>query len=115
MHDDYSVRLTSDCQPELVAPRCPYPQWCSHREHAGDASDLADFLCDVAMAAGLEIRREPLSDGMHGYLRRSEKLIVVDAACSGAMAAKVVAHELGHFFDPWLTEHPDDYAMHRGD
>jgi hypothetical protein len=81
----------------------------------GDAPDLADFLCGVAMAAGLEIRREALSGGARGYLRRSENLIVVDTECSGAMAAKVVDHELGHFFDPWLTENPDAYAAHRGD
>ena len=81
----------------------------------GDCPDLADFLCGVAMAAGLEIRREALAGGMHGYLRRSERLIVVDSACSGAMAAKVVAHELGHYFDPWLIEHPDAYGAHRGD
>jgi len=31
------------------------------------------------------------------------------------MRAKVVAHELGHFFDPWLAEHPDEYGAHRGD
>lgn len=86
-----------------------------HRPLEGDAPDLADFLCGVAMAAGLEIRREPLSDGMHGYLKRSARLIVIDSACSGAMAAKVVAHELGHFFDPWLAANPDAYASHRGD
>jgi antirestriction protein ArdC len=86
-----------------------------YRPLEGDAPDLADFLCGVAMAAGLEIRREQLSGGTHGYLRRSENLIVVDTECSGAMAAKVVAHELGHFFDPWLAEHPEQYAAHRGD
>jgi antirestriction protein ArdC len=86
-----------------------------YRPLEGDAPDLADFLCGVAIAAGLEIRRESLSGGVHGYLRRSENLIVVDTACSGAMAAKVVAHELGHFCDPWLTENPDAYAAHRGD
>lgn len=86
-----------------------------YRPLEGEAPDLADFLCGVAMASGLEIRREALAGGMHGYLRRSEKLIVVDAGCSGAMAAKVVAHELGHYFDPWLSEHPEQYAAHRGD
>jgi hypothetical protein len=58
---------------------------------------------------------ESRSGGVHGYLQRSENLVVVDTACSGAMAAKVVAHELGHFFDPWLAENPDAYAAHRGD
>ena len=86
-----------------------------YRPLEGDAPDLADFLCGVAMAAGLEIRREALPGEMHGYLKRSERLIVVDSECSGAMAAKVVAHELGHFYDPWLTEHPDAYGAHRGD
>src|SRR5207253_2981978 len=84
-----------------------------YRPLEGDAPDLADFLCGVAMAAGLEIRREALSGGTHGYLRRSENLIVVDSGCSGAMAAKVVAHELGHFFDPWLAEHADQYTAPR--
>src|SRR5205814_9966746 len=86
-----------------------------YRPLEGDAPDLADFLCGVAMRSGLEIRREPLSGGVHGYLRRSENLIVVDSECSGAMAAKVVAHELGHYFDPWLAAHPEQYAAHRGD
>ena len=92
----------------------PLPE-LEYRSLEGDAPDLADFLCSVAMGAGLEIRREPLSGGMPGYLRRSENLIVVDTACSGAMAAKVVAHELGHYFDPWLIENPDAYTAHRGD
>ena len=86
-----------------------------YRSLEGEAPDLADHLCGVAMAAGLEIRREPLSGGVHGYLRRSENLIVIDTEQSGAMAAKVVAHELGHAFDPWLIEHPDQYGAHRGD
>lgn len=86
-----------------------------YRPLEGEAPDLADFLCGVALAAGIEIRREPLSDGMHGYLRRSENVIVIDTEQSGAMAAKVLAHELGHAFDPWLIENPDKYAAHRGD
>jgi antirestriction protein ArdC len=92
----------------------PLPE-LEYRPLEGEAPDLADFLCGVAMGAGLEIRREPLSGGVHGYLRRSENLIVVDSACSGAMAAKVAVHELGHLSDPWLTEHPEQYAAHRGD
>jgi len=86
-----------------------------YRSLEGDAPDLADFLVGVALSAGLEIRRESLSGGIHGYLRRAENLIVVDAACSGAMSAKVVAHELGHYFDPWLIDNPDAYSAHRGD
>ncbi len=81
----------------------------------GEAVDLADFLCGVAMQAGLTIRREKLSGGKHGYLSRAEKLIVVDEDQSGAMSAKVVAHELGHYFDPWLAENPGAYSAHRGD
>jgi antirestriction protein ArdC len=92
----------------------PLPE-LEYRLLEGDAPDLADFLCGVAMAAGLEVRREALADSVHGYLRRSERLIVVDSGCSGAMAAKVVAHELGHYYDPWLAEHPDQYAAHLGD
>ncbi len=81
----------------------------------GEAPDLADFLSGVAIAAGVEIRREPLTGGKHGYLSRAERLIVVDSEQSGAMAAKVIAHEFGHYFDPWLAEHPDAYGAHRGD
>jgi antirestriction protein ArdC len=92
----------------------PLPE-LDYRPLEGEAPDLADFLCGVAMAVGLEIRREPLTDGVHGCLRRSERLILVDSASSGAMAAKVVAHELGHYFDPWLIENPDAYSAHRGD
>jgi hypothetical protein len=31
------------------------------------------------------------------------------------MQAKVLAHELGHYFDPILAESPQLYAAHRGD
>jgi len=81
----------------------------------GEAPHLADCLCAVAMASGLEIRREALSGGMHGYLRRSENLIVIDTEQSGAMSCKVLAHELGHYFDPWLIENGEAYTAHRGD
>jgi antirestriction protein ArdC len=86
-----------------------------YRPLEGEAPSLADFASGVAMTAGIEIRREPLSGGMNGYLRRSERLIVVDSSLSGAMASKVVCHELGHLFDPFLIEHPDQYAAHRCD
>src|SRR4029077_11483074 len=59
--------------------------------------------------------RPPELEGAHGYLRRSESLIVVDPDQSPAMRAKVLAHELGHYFDPVLAEQPDLYAAHRGD
>ncbi len=81
----------------------------------GECPDMSDFLCGVARSAGLEIRREALTDGTHGYLSRAERLIVVERRQSGAMTAKVVAHELGHYFDPWLVEHADEYSSHRGD
>ena len=31
------------------------------------------------------------------------------------MRAKVLAHELGHYYDPTLADTPDLYAAHRGD
>jgi hypothetical protein len=86
-----------------------------YRSLEGEAPNLADFLVGAALSAGLEIRREPLSGGIHGYLRRSENLIVIDTEQSSAMSAKVVAHELGHYFDPWLIENPEHYGAHRGD
>jgi len=86
-----------------------------YRPLDGDATDLSDFVGGVATSAGLEIRHERLTGGIHGYLCRAERSIVVDAGQSGAMAAKVVAHELGHYFDPWLTQHPQHYGAHRGD
>jgi antirestriction protein ArdC len=86
-----------------------------YRPLDGDATDWYDFVGGVAMSAGLEIRRAVLTDGVHGYLSRAERSIVVDCEQSGAMAAKVVAHELGHYFDPWLAEHPEQYGAHRGD
>jgi antirestriction protein ArdC len=92
----------------------PLPE-LEYRPLEGECPDFADFLCRVAMGAGLEIRRQPLANGTHGFLRRSERLIVVDTECSPAMAAKVLAHELGHYFDPWLTEHPEAYGAHRGE
>jgi antirestriction protein ArdC len=81
----------------------------------GECPDMSDFLDGVARSAGLEIRREAMTGGKHGYLSRDERLIVVESRQSGAMAAKVVAHELGHYFDPWLVAHADQYRAHRGD
>lgn len=87
-----------------------------YRHLEGEAPDLADHLCAIAMAAGLTISREaPHSPGASGELERATKTIRVSPDLSGAMAAKVVAHELGHYFDPWLAEHPHLYAQHRGD
>jgi antirestriction protein ArdC len=86
-----------------------------YRPLEGDAPELLAFLRDVATRTGLEVRRETLTGGMHGYLQREARLIVVDSECSEAMAAKVIAHELGHFFDPWLSENPTAYGAHRGD
>jgi hypothetical protein len=59
--------------------------------------------------------RTPDVAGARGYLRRSESLIVIDPDQSAAMRAKVLAHELGHYFDPTLADAPELYAAHRGD
>ena len=40
---------------------------------------------------------------------------MIDPDQSYAMRAKILAHELGHFFDPWLVQNPDAYGAHRGD
>jgi hypothetical protein len=48
-------------------------------------------------------------------LRRSESLVVIDPEQSPAMQTKVLAHELGHYFDPTLADAPELYAAHRGD
>jgi len=94
----------------------PLPE-LDYRPLEGDApTDMADLLAKVAANAGLRVEyRTPEIAGAHGYLRSSESLIVVDPDQSAAMQAKVLAHELGHFFDPWLAAHPDAYSAHRGD
>jgi antirestriction protein ArdC len=94
----------------------PLPE-LDYRSLDGDApQDMMDLLEKVAANAGLRIEyRAPEIEGAHGYLRRSEMLIVVDPDQSPAMRAKVVGHELGHFLDPWLLEHPDQYGAHRAD
>src|SRR5207244_10937438 len=88
-----------------------------YRALDGDApGDLVELLGKVAANAGLRVDyRTPEIDGAHGYLRRSESLIVIDPDQSPAMRAKVLAHELGHYFDPILAQQPDLYAAHRGD
>jgi antirestriction protein ArdC len=88
-----------------------------YRTLAGDAPiDMVDLLAKVAANAGVRVEyRTPEIAGSHGYLRRSELLIVVDPEQAPAMQAKVLAHELGHYFDPWLIAHPDTYGRHRGD
>jgi len=77
---------------------------------------MLDLLERSASDAGLRIEyRMPEIVGAHGYLQRSQSLIVIDPDQSPAMRAKVLAHELGHAFDPWLIENPDAYSAHRGD
>jgi antirestriction protein ArdC len=83
----------------------------------GDApADMVELLAKVAANAGLRVEyRQPEVAGAHGFLRRSESLIVIDPDQSPAMQAKVLAHELGHYFDPTLAASPELYAAHRGD
>ena len=88
-----------------------------YRPLDGDApGDMVALLDKVAANAGLRVEhRTPEIAGAHGYLCRSESLIVIDPDQSPAMRAKVLAHELGHYFDPTLAEQPGLYAAHRGD
>jgi len=94
----------------------PLPE-LEYRPLAGDApADMVDLLAKVVADAGLRAEyRTPEIFGARGYLRRSESLVVIDSDQAPAMQAKVLAHELGHYFDPWLIEHPDAYGAHRGD
>jgi len=94
----------------------PLPE-LEYRPLEGDApTDMVDLLAKVAANARLRVAyRLPEIAGARGYLRRSESLIVIDTDQSPAMQAKVFAHELGHYFDPWLIQHPDTYGARRGD
>jgi antirestriction protein ArdC len=88
-----------------------------YRPLAGDVPDgMVELLESVATRAGLRVEyRDPEISGAHGFLRRAESLIVVDPDQAPAMRAKVLAHELGHFFDPTLADAPELYGAHRGD
>jgi antirestriction protein ArdC len=88
-----------------------------YRSLDGDApDDMVALLEKVVANAGLRVEyRTPEIQGAHGYLHRQASLIVVDPDQSPAMRAKVVAHELGHFFDPTLAHQSDLYAAHRSD
>jgi antirestriction protein ArdC len=88
-----------------------------YRPLDGDVpTEMVDLLEKVTANAGLRVEyRSPVIAGAHGYLRRSESLIVVDPDQSPAMRAKVLAHELGHYYDPTLAYSPELYAAHRGD
>ena len=94
----------------------PLPE-LEYRPLEGEApTDMADLLAKVAANAGQRVEyRPPEIAGAHGDLRRSESLIVIDPDQSPAMQAKVLAHELGHYYDPTLAESPELYAAHRGD
>jgi len=94
----------------------PLPQ-LEYRPLEGDApAEMFELFEKVVANAGLAVEyRVPELAGAHGYLRRAESLIVVDPGQSRAMRAKVLAHELGHYFDPMLAESPELYAAHRGD
>ncbi len=88
-----------------------------YRPLEGDApEELCDLLQAVAAAAGLEVEYGPIGiEGAHGVLRRSEARIVIDPDQAAAMRPKVLAHDLGPYFDPLLRENPDAYGAHRGD
>jgi antirestriction protein ArdC len=88
-----------------------------YRALDGEApEELVSLLHSRAAQAGLRVEiRTPEVRGANGCLHRSEGLLVVAEGLSGAMQAKVIGHELGHAFDPWLAEHPDQYRAHRGD
>ena len=88
-----------------------------YRPLGGDApAEMVELLEKVAANSGLRVEyRTPEIAGAHGYLRRSESLIVIDSDQSPAMRAKVLAHELGHYYAPTLADSPDLYAAHRGD
>jgi antirestriction protein ArdC len=94
----------------------PLPE-LEYRPLEGDApAGMVELLEKVAADGGLHVEcRRPELAGAHGYLRRSESLIVIAPDQSSAMRAKVLAHELGHYFDPILAESPELYAAHRGD
>jgi antirestriction protein ArdC len=88
-----------------------------YRPLEGDApTEMVELLERVAASAGLRVEYQRAEEeSAHGYLRRSESLIVIDPNQSPAMRAKVLAHELGHYFDPTLAEAPELYGAHRGD
>ena len=88
-----------------------------YRALDGEApEELVSLLHSRAAQAGLRVEiRTPEVQGANGYLNRSQGLLVVAEGLSEAMRAKVIAHELGHAFDPWLSEHPEQYRAHRGD
>ena len=88
-----------------------------YRALNGDApEELVRVLHARAAQAGLRVEIRDLSPSTaNGYLDRSERLLAVSEGRSGAMSAKVIAHELGHYFDPWLAEHPSEYRSHRVD
>jgi antirestriction protein ArdC len=88
-----------------------------YRPLEGEApAELVELLDKITANAGLRVEyRTPDLAGAHGYLRRSASLIVIDPDQSPAMRAKVLAHELGHYFDPVLASDPQLYGGHRGD
>jgi antirestriction protein ArdC len=94
----------------------PLPE-LEYRPLEGDApAEMVELLEKAAAIAGLRVEyRRPEVAGAQGYLRRSESLIVVDPDQSSAMRAKVLARELGHYFDPILAASRELYAAHRGD
>ena len=73
-----------------------------YRPLEGDVpEEMAALLEKVAANAGLRVEyRTPEIASAHGYLRRSESLIVIDCAQSPAMRAKVLAHEFGPLLRP---------------
>ncbi len=75
---------------------------------------VLDALKDVAHSEGLAVSWADTTPGLNGFLDRNGRQIVISADLDPAAQVKTLAHELGHYFDPWLAEQPEGYPSHRG-
>lgn len=75
---------------------------------------VLEALEAVADADGLTVSREDTRPGVNGYLDRKGRQIVLSPTLDPAAQVKTLAHELGHYWDPWLAAQPEGYPFHRG-
>lgn len=89
------------------------PQW--RVDGVEGFEGLAARLTEVAESFGCTVKVGQVPGGAAGYYDRRTDTIGLDENNSAAMNARTIAHELGHRFDPFLIDNPDEYAAHRGD
>ncbi len=82
--------------------------------HIDDIRAAAERLFTVADSQGFDIVEEwPISDTAIAEIDLQQQLIVLAPGYSEEVTMASLAHEMGHFMDPWLQNNWEWYDNHR--